>query len=284
MQDNSKGAIMKIIRRYVVACLGFFAATAFAAIAPEVAPIKVVVLGAYHFGNPGMDVNNIKVDDVTTDKRQAELVDVANHLAKFKPTKIAVERMGENADYSLIAYQKFTPAQLKTDSNEATQIGYRLASQLKHDKVFGIDEQSETVDYFPYDKIQNYVKANGLEKQMAEFGSSNADESKRVELAQQTQSIRQILLGMNSKFSAAYSVSNFYYPILAFGNKDVQPGAELNAAWYLRNAKIFAKLTQVAKPGDRILIVFGAGHGYWLRHFVQNTPGYELVEATSLLK
>jgi hypothetical protein len=256
----------------------------FAATPPKVAPIKVVVLGAYHFGNPGRDVNNIKVDDVTTDKRQAELVDVANHLAKFKPTKIAVERMGENADYSLIAYQKFTPAQLKTESNEATQIGYRLASQLKHDKVFGIDEQSETVDYFPYDKILNYAKANGLEKQMAEFGSSSADELKRVELAQQTQSIRQILLGMNSKFSTTYSVSNFYYPILAFGTKAEQPGAELNAAWYLRNAKIFAKLTQIAKPGDRVLIVFGAGHGYWLRHFVQNTPGYELVEASSLLK
>lgn len=63
-----------------------------------------------------------------------------------------------------------------------------------------------------------------------------------------------------------------------FGDQEEQPGADLNAAWYRRNLKIFAKLTQIAKPGDRMLVVFGAGHSFWLRHFVQNTPGFELVE------
>jgi hypothetical protein len=31
--------------------------------------------------------------------------------------------------------------------------------------------------------------------------------------------------------------------LLAFGDQKEQPGADLNAAWYLRNARIFAKLT-----------------------------------------
>lgn len=26
------------------------------------------------------------------------------------------------------------------------------------------------------------------------------------------------------------------------------------------------------------VVVFGAGHAYWLRHFVEQTPGYRLVE------
>jgi hypothetical protein len=54
--------------------------------------------------------------------------------------------------------------------------------------------------------------------------------------------------------------------------------------WYLRNAKIFAKLINVAKPGDRILVVYGAGHGYWLRHFAATTPGYTSVDVTPYLK
>lgn len=60
--------------------------------------------------------------------------------------------------------------------------------------------------------------------------------------------------------------------------------AELNAAWYRRNAKIFSKLTQIVKPGDRVLIEFGAGHAFWLRHFVQNTPGFQLIEARDYLR
>ena len=43
-------------------------------------------------------------------------------------------------------------------------------------------------------------------------------------------------------------------------------------------ARIFARLTQNAKPGDRVIVVFGAGHAYWLRHFVETTPGFALVE------
>ena len=58
----------------------------------------------------------------------------------------------------------------------------------------------------------------------------------------------------------------------------------MNAAWYLRNAKIFAKLTQIAQPGDRVLVVFGAGHAFWLRHFAEQTPGFSLAEPKEFLR
>ncbi len=51
----------------------------------------------------------------------------------------------------------------------------------------------------------------------------------------------------------------------------------------MRNAKIFGKLMQAAKPGDRVLVVFGAGHGYWLRQFAQTTVGYRLVDVVPYL-
>ena len=50
-----------------------------------------MVVGTYHFGNPGQDLHNMKADNVLTPKKQAELADVAARLARFKPTKIAVE-------------------------------------------------------------------------------------------------------------------------------------------------------------------------------------------------
>ncbi len=74
-----------------------------------------------------------------------------------------------------------------------------------------------------------------------------------------------------------------YYGMLTIGDRDTQAGADLNAAWYLRNAKIFGKLMQVAKPGDRVLVVFGSGHGYWLRHFASQVPGYRSVDVMPYL-
>lgn len=54
--------------------------------------------------------------------------------------------------------------------------------------------------------------------------------------------------------------------------------------WCLRNAKILAKLQQVAKPGDRILVVYGMGHNYWLRHFAKTVRGYRNVDPTPYLE
>ena len=46
---------------------------------------------------------------------------------------------------------------------------------------------------------------------------------------------------------------------------------------------IFARLMQAARPGDRIVVVYGSGHSYWLRQLVQTTPGFRLVEANDYL-
>ncbi len=40
------------------------------------------------------------------------------------------------------------------------QIAYRLAHRLGQKMVYAIDEQSDTIDYFPFDKVQSYAKAH----------------------------------------------------------------------------------------------------------------------------
>lgn len=75
-----------------------------------------------------------------------------------------------------------------------------------------------------------------------------------------------------------------YYGMMRFGDADQQVGAELNSYWYMRNAKMFAKADLVAEPGDRILMIVGSGHKYWLDHFVTESEGYALVDARPYLK
>lgn len=251
---------------------------------PAPAPIQVMVLGSYHFGNPGMDLHNMKAESVLTPERQKELEDIATRLAKFNPTKIAVEAISDQPDYSTRKYAEFTPAKLTSDPDERVQIAYRLAQHLGHKSVYGIDEQSETIDYFPFDKVQAYAKSHDKTAMLDGMQAAVEKTMTEMEAAQKTKPIRTLLAEMNEPARVRSDHDDFYYGLLPLGDQKEQPGAELNAAWYQRNAKIFAKLTQVARPGDRVLVVFGAGHGFWLRELAQNTPGFTLVEPNDYLR
>jgi len=246
--------------------------------------VDVMVLGAYHFGNPGLDTNNIKVDSVLTPAKQAQLDAVARALLAFRPTKVMVEMQSNAPDLATTAYSRFTTADLATDANEITQIGFRVANLAGLKKVEGIDEQSGPgePDYYPYDKLQEAA---------ARYGQTGLIEGGNVpirawlakfEQDQRTQSVAELLIRVNT--DPIYTGMGGYYDWLPIGDNDTQTGADLNAAWYLRNAKIFSKLMHVARPRDRVLVVYGGGHGYWLKHFATSVPGYRLVDPVPYLK
>jgi len=271
---------MKIFNTYIF----LLAATTVFAQDPTPAAVQVMILGTYHFGNPGLDLHNMKSENVLTPSRQKELDDIATRLAKFNPTKIAVEARSDRHDFSMQKFADFAPQELTTDPDERTQIAFRLARRLGHKNVYGIDEQSDTIDYFPFDKVEAYAKAHNRAGALARMHEDVEKTIKAMEAAQKTTPIRLLLAAINEPARVQSDHDQFYYGLLGLGDQKEQPGADLNAAWYHRNAKIFAKLTQIVRPGDRVLVVFGSGHSFWLRHLAQNTPGFTLVEPNNYLR
>ena len=62
------------------------------------------------------------------------------------------------------------------------------------------------------------------------------------------------------------------------------PGADSTTAWYNRNLRIFANLQRITeKKDERILLIIGAGHVPILRHAIQASPQYELIEVADVL-
>lgn len=259
--------------------------TAAMAQASDPAPIEVMVVGTYHMGNPGQDLHNARIDPVTTPAKQAELEAVAEALARFRPTAVAIERVARNqSDMLDHRYPDFTPADLLTNPDERVQIGYRLAHRLGLERVYAIDEQDRDgqPSYFPFEDVQSWAEANGRSAALGAMHEQVAAMIAEMETRQRAGTVGGVLRWMNTPESAA-SGHTFYTALLAFGAGDAQPGAILNGRWYTRNAMIFARLMQAVKPGDRIVIVYGGGHSYWLRQFVQTTPGFRLVEANEYL-
>ena len=69
-----------------------------------------------------------------------------------------MEVVSDRAGFVSNKFDGFAPEKLSKDPDERTQIAFRLAHQLGQKSVYGIDEQSNTIDYFPFDKIDAYSK------------------------------------------------------------------------------------------------------------------------------
>ena len=106
------------------------------------AEVQVMLLGTYHFANPGRDVIKQDIDDVLQPRRQAELEDLVSRLASWKPDRIAVEQPISQTDSTRARYARYLAKTFAPSRNEVVQIGFRLASRLGHDAVYPIDDDS----------------------------------------------------------------------------------------------------------------------------------------------
>lgn len=249
----------------------------------QAAPVQVMVLGTYHMDNPGQDLVNLRAADVLTPQRQAELAAVAEALARFKPTVVAVERITSAPGYVDDHYTRFNDADLAKVRDERVQIGYRVARIVGLKTVHGIDEQPSTgePDYFPFDKVQASARARGQDAALAALLEQVGRTVGEFGARQETSTVAELLRAANDEQGLADS--SLYYALLGLDAGEDQPGAELLGYWYMRNAKIVAKLSDVVQPDDRVLVLFGSGHKHWLEQIARGTPGLEVVDAVQYL-
>jgi hypothetical protein len=258
------------MRRLALAALALAAALPLAA---ETAPprAEVLVLGVYHMANPGHDVFNMQADDVLAPKRQAEIAQVIEALKRFHPTKIAVE-----ADvYSQRVpkqYADYVAGKYTLTRNEVDQIGYRLAKELGHAKIYPVDADGE----FPFQRLMNYAKGSGHQKDMEALMSEVGTMVKAQNDYLASHTVLETLLYMNADAKVAEDVG-FYYREAQFGEPGDWAGADLVADWFRRNMRIYSNVTGlVDSPNERVLVIFGAGHLGWLQHDFASSPNLRL--------
>jgi len=249
-------------------------ATAWAA-EPAVEPTRVVVLGTYHFSNPGRDMANVQAVDVTTPARQAELQAITDRLAKFEPDVVAVEWPADLTDER---YRQYLDGSLPASSNEVVQLGFRLARQRRLERVHGIDVDGD----FPFEPVQVWAKTHGREAELAAALARVQSITARITALQATHAIGQVLYEMNTP-QAIDEGQGFYMDLLRYGDGKDQPGVSLNAAWQARNFGICARLLQALEPGDRAVVFYGQGHVASLLRCLDDTPDIEVEDANDYL-
>jgi hypothetical protein len=118
-----------------VLCIGSVVRLQQPAAAPRAVP--VMILGTYHFANPNLDLVQTDFDDHTSERRQREIQEVCDLLARFAPTKIALEASNDEALQR--DFEAYVRGERELGVNESEQLGMRLAKRLGHARVFGID-------------------------------------------------------------------------------------------------------------------------------------------------
>ncbi len=250
---------------------------------PQPSDVQVMVLGTYHMAGSNADLINVEVDGVLTERRQRELRALADALSAFQPTVVFTERVTSPPDYVDPKFAEFSDETLGSNQNERAQVAYRLAKRAAVTRVHGIDEvpSDGEPDYFPFNRLMAHAAATG---QQSAIEALLADAKKMVQTFTRTtrdDSIPRKLLKMHR---GPMSSPEFYYKLAAFDVGEDQPGAELQAYWFMRNAKIWSKLRDVVEPGDRAVVVYGAGHKFWLEHMARQSPGFIVVDPAPYLE
>ena len=111
----------------------------FGVLGGKTAGAQVLVIGSYHMSNPGLDAISVRADDVLAPKRQAEIDQLAEKLARFRPTRVAVEIPYGRDSASNVYYRRYLEGTHSLDRTEMQQLGFRIARRAGLPRIYGVD-------------------------------------------------------------------------------------------------------------------------------------------------
>jgi hypothetical protein len=268
-----------------LAMLPAMVASAQAAGEPPPAPAaSFLFVGSYHMANHNRDVHNTRSDDVLAPKRQQEIAEVARLIERFRPTKVMVEidptsQAKLDADFSASC-----KGRRPLGPDEVEQLGYRIACDLGLPGVVGVNwnelgpiPDETSIDYVA--SIERHGQQAQRDRDMAAGNAQAAQDQAVLDAG----SIGDMLRHLNSpEWSAANARA--YFRIGLYGTADDPTGANWVMLWHGRNLIIFDNIVRNTAPGDRVLVVYGAGHGNLLRQYAADSGFYRLEDTARWLR
>jgi len=245
---------------------------------------KVLLVGSFHFNYPNLDSHVTSVEDqvdVETAAKQAELRELLDYIARFKPNKIVVERRSGSTVNE--AYHKYLTGERKLGKGEIEQLAFRLGKRFGIDTlILGDDRTLSNSMYWHKDSLVLRPLMDSLFT--AHDPTTDTTMDKRYyqlyELEDKMEAQAE-LLDVFKYMNDPHRIKRGHGHYLEF-ESDQAPDA-LAIWWYSRNLRIYRKIQKATtSPDDRIMVLFGAGHLGILRQQFESSPAYELVDFNEL--
>jgi hypothetical protein len=232
--------------------------------APEVKPLpRVLLLGLFHFHNPGLDAVKFEPIDVMAAEQQAYLVALAGRLASFAPTRVLLEYPQKSDEAMNQRYADYLAGRFELGRNEIYQLGFRVARLMGHERVYGIDAQAPRGGTGLWDYLAERPEMQqDLERLIAA-------ESERLQRMHRALSLGEILALSNSVEEDRRNKGFYMYLNPVAAGSGLFLGADDAAAWWHRNLRMYALIQEQAQPGERVLVIAGSGHTAILRDLLR---------------
>lgn len=259
-------------------------------------PGDLLLIGTFHFDNPGFDVAKINTMDVQAPKVQAELETLATRIAAFQPDKVFVEWEASDQqglddlyaaylgpDYAGYVQTKFSQrAHGFYTRNEIVQLAFRAAKKAKLTRVYAMDYRKTQ---FPYDSVMQAMKSAHQEDllQGVQAYVKSYEDNMNKKLA--TNSITQLLLDENTKTNLDFNKGFYLDKVNRAGATTNFSGPFLVSEWYRRNLYMYSIIQKTVAPtDDKVVVLVGSGHAAMMREFLSFDSRFRLKELKDILK
>lgn len=268
---------------WITLCLSIAGLSCFTEAAGETPPADlkptIMVLGTHHFTGGGFDYVNPEVDDYLAPKRQQEILDVVARLAAFKPSKIALEIHPDEETAFNDIYSSYLDGSHELGVSERQQIGMRLAAQLGHARIYAVDFRNGGMDIGGLFELGERTGQTEILTYLDSLRTKMTEQD--AALNAENVSVRERLLHENS--DDVRNAHNVYLTLAQIGEKSNLLGAQEMGNWWSRNLHIFANISHITEPGDRVLVIFGSGHKFLLDQFIADSREFILADPVDVL-
>lgn len=237
------------------------------------------MLGTFHFAG-SRDLLSLKVDDLTSEKRQKEIQELVDALKAFKPTKVLIEYPFGRTRIDSV-YQTYRNGKHTLSINEIQQVGFRLANQLGHEHIYPADHRQD----LPFNELMAFLQSTN---QMEGFNALIQEMQKTVMLPLQeyynNHNLKSFFVYMNSDESDAMNRAAYLQHFNKYNSDESDIGTRITSIWWERNFRIMSNIDRITEPGDRLLVIFGQGHTSLLKPFYQDRTDVEYVDVLEFLR
>jgi hypothetical protein len=246
---------------------------------------KVLLVGTFHFAYYNEDlfkVNKKDQVDVLSSKRQKEVLELVDYIAKFKPNKIFVEDF--NKDNILMTnYKNYKTGKYNLIADEIDQIAYRLLDKFQLDTIYGVDARTIGQDLYKNDSTKNYIKTLQKDIDNETISPALAKYFEWYEKDNKYKVEHSLLDYFKQLNSDKYQQRGFYSLFVTYFKNKKNGADNLTLDLLSRNIRILHKISQnITSEEDRILILFGSGHTEFFNVFFGTSPEHELIKFNNL--
>jgi hypothetical protein len=258
------------------------------------AKTDALLIGTFHFNNPGQDVVKTKAFDILSKESQHELELIADRIKKFKPDKVFVE--WEYADqlgldtlynhYLIGSFEQYINSKFPSSNfyreNEIFQLAFRAAKKSNLPKVYAVDVRNNN---FPYDSLIASIDSVNQPYLRHEIDSAINAITKIINYNNSNLSLRKNLEYLNTPSYHQMDLGFYLQYLNPAGRANNFVGAYLVSEWFKRNLYIYSLIQRQVGPTDkRILVLFGASHVSLIKEFMKSDKRFKSVEPLTILE